>query len=94
MNKSENQDDVKALKAALKRAQKMNAKLEAKHKSDKEELKKLRRKASEGMATKGPSSKKKEQALKKMQSIKLSDQQKEKLEELFPGITTMNFPSD
>lgn len=91
MMKSENTDEIKALKEALKREQEKNAKLEAKntklkakHDADKAEIKKFKR----HKAAKPLSAKKKEKMLRSMKPLGLSDLQKEKLEELFPGITS------
>ena len=98
MNKSENTDEIKALKEALKREQEKNAKLKAKHDADKAEIRKLRRRKDPKPATsistdakaKPLSAKKKEEMLRSMKPLGLSEQQKEKLEELFPGITSMS----
>lgn len=105
MKKSGNTDEVKALKEALKREREKNTKLEAtntklkaKHDADKAEIRKLKRrkeaKAAAPAATdakaKPLSAKKKENMLKSMKPLGLSEQQKEKLEELFPGITSMS----
>lgn len=105
MKKSGNTDEIKALKEALKREQEKNTKLEAKntklkakHDADKAEIRKLKRhkeaKAVAPAATdakaKPLSAKKKEKMLKSMKPLGLSERQKEKLEELFPGITSMS----
>ena len=105
MKKSENTDEVKALKEALKREQEKNAKLEAKnealktkHDADKAEIRKLRRRKDPKTAAsakadekaKPLSAKKKEKMLRSMKPLGLSELQKEKLEELFPGITSMS----
>lgn len=98
MKKSENTDEIKALKEALKREQEKSAKLRAKHDADKAEIRKLRRRKdpkpapsiSTDAKAKPLSAKKKEEMLRSMKPLGLSEQQKEKLEELFPGITSMS----
>lgn len=96
MKKSEDKDEIKALRDALKREREKNARLKAKHDADKAEIRKLRRRkdprpaapAAADAGTMALCAKKKEEMLKSMKPLGLSDQQKEKLEELFPGITS------
>lgn len=96
MTETEYEARIKALEEAQKRDRKKIAKLEAKHKADKAEIHNLkRRKAPKpaapaaGYAKAKPlSAKKKEKMLRSMKPLGLSDLQKEKLEELFPGITS------
>lgn len=106
MTESEYKAKIKALEEAQKRNQEKIAKLEAKNeslkskrKADKTVIKNLKRRktpkkvevtASPTETASKLSSKKKEQMLRSMKPLGLSAQQKEKLEELFPGITSMS----
>lgn len=106
MTESEYKAEIKALKEAQKSDQKKIAKLEAqneslksKRKADKAAIKNLKRRKDPKKAKAAElhtqinsqlSPKKKEQMLRSMKPLGLSAQQKEKIEELFPGITSMS----